>query len=96
MPQALAYLLRLIAIATVSAALVSAAHAQQMDTKTPRQRPQATKSAKPENTAGQKPLTRPRTTTSCSEFGAGFVRMPGSDSCVRFGGSVGIGVGTVP
>ncbi|MBB5050551.1 hypothetical protein HNQ36_000499 [Afipia massiliensis] len=93
MPQALAYLLRLIAIATVSAALVSAAQAQQMDTKTQRQRPHA---AKPDHTAKHKPLARPRTTTSCSEFGAGFVRMPGSDSCVRFGGSVGIGVGTVP
>lgn len=93
MPQALAYLLRSIAIATVSAALVSAAHAQQIETKTPRQRPQATK---PDYTTKQKPLARPRTTTSCSEFGAGFVRMPGSDSCVRFGGSVGIGVGTVP
>ncbi len=34
--------------------------------------------------------------TSCAEFGAGFVRMPGSDSCIRFGGGVGIGVGAVP
>ncbi|MDZ4367243.1 MAG: hypothetical protein U0987_09505 [Afipia sp.] len=93
MHQARAYILRSIAIATVSVALVSAGHAQKTETKTPRQRPQATK---PDHTAKQKPLARPRTTTSCSEFGAGFVRMPGSDSCVRFGGSVGIGVGTVP
>lgn len=93
MPQALAHIFRSITVAAVSAALASTAHAQQMDTKTPRQRPQATK---PDHTTKQKPLARPRTTTSCSEFGAGFVRMPGSDSCVRFGGSVGIGVGTVP
>lgn len=33
---------------------------------------------------------------SCGEFGAGFVRMPGSDSCIRFGGGVGMGVGAVP
>ncbi len=33
---------------------------------------------------------------SCGEFGAGFVRMPGSDSCFRFGGGVGLGVGAVP
>lgn len=33
---------------------------------------------------------------SCGEFGAGFVRMPGSDSCIRFGGGVGLGVGAVP
>lgn len=93
MHQALAHVFRSLAIAAVSTALVSAAHAQQMDSKTPQQRPQA---AKPDRTGAQKPLARPRTTTSCSEFGAGFVRMPGSDSCVRFGGSVGIGVGTVP
>lgn len=93
MHQALAPIFRSIAIATVSAALVSAAHAQQMDSKMPRQRPQT---AKPVHTAGQKPLARPRTTTSCSEFGAGFVRMPGSDSCIRFGGGVEMGVGAVP
>lgn len=46
----------------------------------------------------QKPIqpVRPRKPVSCSEFGAGFVRMPGSDSCMRFGGGVGIGVGAVP
>lgn len=33
---------------------------------------------------------------ACSEFGAGFVRMPGSNSCIRFGGGVGMGVGAVP
>ncbi len=46
----------------------------------------------------QKPLqeVRPRKPASCSEFGAGFVRMPGSDSCMRFGGGVGVGVGGVP
>ncbi|TKT74099.1 hypothetical protein YH63_020900 [Afipia massiliensis] len=94
MHQALAYILRSTAVAALSVTLTATAHAQQMDTKTPRQRPQA---AKPDHTAKQqKPLTRPRTATPCSEFGAGFVRMPGSDSCVRFGGSVGIGVGTVP
>ncbi|MDO8980619.1 MAG: hypothetical protein Q7V17_15430 [Afipia sp.] len=93
MHQALAYILRSTAVAALSVTLTAAAHAQQMETKTSRQRPQA---AKPDHTARQKPLARPRTTMSCSEFGAGFVRMPGSDSCVRFGGSVGIGVGTVP
>jgi hypothetical protein len=93
MHQALAHIFRSIMIAAVSAALASAAHAQQMDTKTPRQRPHA---AKPDHTAGQKPLARQRPSTSCAEFGAGFVRMPGSDSCIRFGGGVGIGVGAVP
>jgi hypothetical protein len=44
----------------------------------------------------QAPLARPRPAVSCAEFGAGFVRMPGSDSCVRLNGSVGLGVGGVP
>lgn len=46
----------------------------------------------------QKPLqaVRPRQPVACSEFGPGFVRMPGSDSCMRMGGGVGLGVGAVP
>ncbi len=42
-----------------------------------------------------KPLqaARPRQPVACAEFGAGFVRMPGSDSCVRVGGAIDIGVG---
>ena len=35
----------------------------------------------------------PRQATSCAEFGAGFVRLPGSDSCVRVGGGVDMSVG---
>lgn len=93
MHQALAHIFRSTAMAMISAALISAAHAQQMETKTPRQRPHA---AKPDRTVGQKPLARPRATASCSEFGAGFVRMPGSDSCIRLGGGVEMGVGSVP
>lgn len=34
--------------------------------------------------------------TSCAEFSPGFVRMPGSDSCIRMGGGVGLDVGAVP
>lgn len=30
----------------------------------------------------------------CAEFGPGFTRAPGSDTCVRFGGGIGVGVGT--
>ncbi|MGL4559325.1 MAG: hypothetical protein ACRCV5_17645 [Afipia sp.] len=92
MHQVLAYPFRSIAVAALSIALMSAASAQQTDSRT-RHRPQA---AKPDQTAVQKPLARQRPSTSCAEFGAGFVRMPGSDSCIRFGGGVGIGVGTVP
>lgn len=88
-----AYLSHLVAIAVLSISLVSAASAQQLDPKVLRQRPHAATS---HDTTKAKPLARSRPTTSCAEFGAGFVRMPGSDSCMRFGGSVGIGVGAVP
>jgi len=40
-----------------------------------------------------KPVTRPHSTSSCSEFGAGFARLPGSDTCIRIGGSVSVGAG---
>jgi len=40
-----------------------------------------------------KPVSRPHTTSSCAEFGAGFARLPGSDTCVRIGGSIEAGVG---
>jgi hypothetical protein len=30
---------------------------------------------------------------SCAEFGPGFVRLEGSDTCVKIGGAIGIGGG---
>lgn len=44
----------------------------------------------------RKHIARPHQDTSCAQFGAGFMRLPGSDNCVRFGGGVGMGVGAVP
>jgi hypothetical protein len=35
-----------------------------------------------------KPVSQP-----CAQYGAGFVRVPGTDSCVRMGGSVETSVG---
>ncbi len=29
----------------------------------------------------------------CAEFGPGFMRAPGSDTCIMFGGGIGVGVG---
>ena len=29
----------------------------------------------------------------CAQYGAGFTRMPGSDTCIRIGGSVGVEAG---
>ncbi len=30
----------------------------------------------------------------CSQYGAGFMQVPGSDTCMRIGGAIGVGVGT--
>ncbi|WP_424626909.1 hypothetical protein [Bradyrhizobium sp. SYSU BS000235] len=53
--------------------------------KTPRQRV---------TTPPDRPIAKPRQATSCAQFGAGFVRAPGSDTCVRIGGGIDVGVGT--
>jgi hypothetical protein len=45
-------------------------------------------------TPPDQPIAKPRQATSCAQFGAGFVRVPGSDSCVRLGGGVDVGVGS--
>lgn len=87
------YISQLVALAMTSVALTSAVLAQHLDPKVLRQSPHATTS---HDTAKVKPLARSRPSASCAEFGPGFVRMPGSDSCMRFGGGVGIGVGAVP
>ncbi len=40
-------------------------------------------------TAPQKqPAKRPVTTNPCAQFGAGFTKLAGSDTCVKIGGSV--------
>ena len=38
-----------------------------------------------------KPVRVP--TNPCAQFGSGFVRVEGSDTCVKIGGSIAIGVG---
>jgi hypothetical protein len=44
------------------------------------------------------PVTKPSGSAGsmkpCPEYGAGFYRLAGSDTCVRLGGSVGTDVGT--
>lgn len=40
-----------------------------------------------------KPTPRRAQETSCAEYGAGFMPMQGSSTCIKFGGSIGVGVG---
>ncbi len=55
--------------------------------------PRDSKGARQRTTPTQKPIARPHQATSCAQFGAGFVRAPGSDTCVRIGGGIDVGVG---
>ena len=41
----------------------------------------------------QLPLKGARTADSCAMYGAGFVRVDGTQTCVKIGGAVSIGVG---
>ncbi len=34
-----------------------------------------------------------RAPNPCAQFGPGFMRAPGSDTCIMFGGGIGVGVG---
>jgi hypothetical protein len=39
------------------------------------------------------PVKQPRADNSCAAYGAGFVKIEGTSTCVQIGGSIGIGVG---
>jgi hypothetical protein len=77
----------LVAVVVLTPSSTFAAPKEPRDDKAPRQRATA---------PPPQPIARPHQTTSCAQFGAGFMRMPGSDSCVRIGGGVDMGVGAVP
>lgn len=69
--------------ATLPAAAVSA---KQRDHKTTRQHARDAEQSRP--------AAKPRpTTTSCADYGPGFVRIEGSDTCVKIGGSISVGAG---
>ena len=61
------------------------AYAQSWDAKALSKRPEAPV-AKPKDRAGGM--------KACPEYGAGFYRLAGSDTCIRIGGGIGSDVGT--
>ena len=61
-----------------------AAHAEQ--TRPP-------KSAKSAATGKSLPLKRPSFVNACAEYGAGFVRIDGTSTCVKVGGAISVGAG---
>jgi hypothetical protein len=49
---------------------------------------------KPGKPAKSLPLRPAKAATNpCAEYGAGFVRIEGSSTCIKIGGSFGVGVG---
>jgi hypothetical protein len=55
---------------------------------------QQSREAKPGKPAKSLPLRPAKAATNpCAEYGPGFVRIEGSPTCIKIGGSVGIGVG---
>ena len=51
---------------------------------------------KPDNAATsgrQIPLKRAHSASACAEYGAGFVKIEGTNTCVKIGGAVSIGAG---
>ena len=39
------------------------------------------------------PLKRPSSANACAEYGAGFVKIEGTSTCMKIGGAVSIGAG---
>jgi hypothetical protein len=48
---------------------------------------------KPDKPAKSLPLRPSKAANPCAEYGAGFVRIEGSSTCVKIGGSLSVGVG---
>ena len=39
------------------------------------------------------PLKRPNSANACAEYGAGFVRVEGTGTCMKIGGAISVGAG---
>ncbi len=57
------------------------------------EQPSDRKPDKPAGTGRLLPLKGAAAGNSCAAFGPGFVRVDGTETCVKIGGTVGIGVG---
>ena len=52
------------------------------------------KSGKPEPARKLLPIKDTASGNSCAAYGAGFVKVEGTDTCVKLGGAISIGAGT--
>jgi hypothetical protein len=55
---------------------------------------QQSRGGKPEKPTKSLPLRPAKAAANpCAEYGAGFFRIEGSSTCIKIGGSIGVGVG---
>ena len=59
----------------------------------PAEQPRLQKSDKAAPSGKVLPLKRPSSANACAEYGAGFVRIEGTNTCMKIGGAVSIGAG---
>ena len=57
------------------------------------EQPRVPKSDKAATSGKLLPLKGARSGSSCAEFGAGFVRIEGTNTCMKIGGAISIGAG---
>jgi hypothetical protein len=57
------------------------------------EQPRLPKSDKAATSGKVLPLRRATPANSCAEYGAGFVRVEGSSTCMKIGGAVSVGAG---
>lgn len=57
------------------------------------QQAQSRKSDKAAPSGKPLPLKRPNSANACAEYGAGFVMIEGTTTCMKIGGAIGVGAG---
>jgi hypothetical protein len=57
------------------------------------EQPRFQKTDKAATTGKSLPLKRPGSANACAEYGAGFVKIEGTNTCMKIGGAVSIGAG---
>jgi hypothetical protein len=57
------------------------------------EQPRSQKPGKSATSGKLLPLKRSNSANACAEFGAGFVKIEGSNTCVKIGGAVSVGAG---
>ncbi|ANW02303.1 porin [Bradyrhizobium icense] len=57
------------------------------------EQPRLHKSDKPATSGKALPLKRPASANACAEYGAGFVKIEGTNTCMKIGGAVSVGAG---